>query len=75
MCIDKNQSNVHFCVGVIIIYALPKRAARPSLTLTYNDVVVLELPENYMPHLLFGQWVQSKSGYSIKISRVSLVDK
>lgn len=36
----KNQNNLHFYFGVMIIYTLPMQAARPSLTLSNNDVSI-----------------------------------
>lgn len=37
-----NYSDVHICTGVILIYTctFPIPAARPSLTLGYNDVSI-----------------------------------
>lgn len=36
----KNRSNVHFYIGVIIIYTMSIQAARPSPTLSYDAVSI-----------------------------------
>lgn len=40
MYMDKNQSNVHSCFGVIIVNTMPIQATRPILTPSYYDVSI-----------------------------------
>lgn len=75
MFMYKNRSNVHFYIGVIIIYTMSIQAARPSPTLSYDAVSITSLSWVY-PRVIsyihrLAKWYNRMLN---KILLVSLVD-